>query len=159
MTDQSAIASATAEFYAAKHAARANRKAFAASSDSAFVNAMQGAIGQYLAMRAQGVSRDDGIAGLELELRDCWPKGVSKFAPNCPTCEDTGWSERTCWDQHRCGRPTCVKNPERQHLYVEPCTCPSGDRMRAKVKSTDDAIASAGRTAKRKPVSWQQVSR
>ncbi len=157
MSDQSAIAAATAEFYAAKKAARANRKAFASSADSAFVTAMQGAIGQYLTMRAQGVSRDDGIAGLELELRDCWPKTVSKFAPHCPACEDTGWVEHTCWDQHRCYRPTCTNNPERQHLYVEPCICPKG--AKPKTRSAEDAITKVGRTGKRTPGSWRQVSR
>ena len=150
---------ATAEFYAAKQAARANRKAFAASPDSAFVKAMQSAIGQYLQARAQGVSRDDGIAGIEAELRGCWPKGVSKFTPDCPHCEDTGWMEHTCWAEHRCGRDVCAKNPEREHLYAEPCTCTKGDRMRPKSKSTEDAIAAVGRTAKRKPGSWRQVSR
>lgn len=155
MSDQPAIDRATQEFYAAKKAVRANRRAFATSSDSAFIKAMQSAIAQYLQARAQGVSRDDGIAGLEEELRGCWPKSVSKFKPDCSVCEDTGWVEHMCWDQHRCGRLTCAKNPERQHLYVAPCGCTAGERMRARVREVDGAAA-AGR-AKRKPRKWQQI--
>ncbi len=157
MTDQPAIDRATAEFYAAKKAARTNRRAFAASPDSSFVHAMQGAIAQYLQARAQGVSRDDGIKGLELELRDCWPKAVSKFVPNCPHCEDTGYVEHTCWSEHRCGRLVCAENPEREHLYVTPCTCPKAHHP--KQRNEHDALTKVGRTAKRPTGAWRQVSR
>jgi hypothetical protein len=157
MSDQATIDRATEAFYAAKRAARAGRKAFALSPDAGFVRTMQGAIAQYLEARGQGVSRDDAVKGLELELRGCWPKAVSKFLPVCGHCEDTGWMEHTCWDQHRCGREVCAKNAERQHLYVEPCVCANGDRMRKKVHSTEDAMAAAGRTKKRKSGGWRQA--
>lgn len=147
-----------AEFQAGKAAARASRQAFRQSPDSKFVRTMQAAISQYLTARTQGVSREDGIRGLEEELRGAWPKSVSKFKPGCDACEDTGWAEHTCWDQHRCGRRVCANNPDRQHLYVEPCHCPKGDAKRARVPVMEDAMAAAGRTQrKRKPGGWRQA--
>lgn len=145
------------ELAEAKKAARASRRAFAQSPISAFVRKMRAVITEYLKARLAGVSREDGIRGIEEELRGAWPKSVSKFRPNCDACDDTGYVEHTCWDQQRCGRRVCAANPERQHLYVEPCHCPNGDRMRAKVATTDDAIAAAGRTQKRKTRGWRQV--
>ncbi len=138
------------EFYAARKAAREARRAFASSTDSGFVRTMQGAIRQYITMREQGVSREDGIKGLEAELRDAWPKSVSKFKPACDGCEDTGWREMTCWDRLQCGREVCAKNPGRQHTYAVACDCPKGDRLRARVRSSEDEIAAIGRTPRKK---------
>ncbi len=139
-----------AEFNAAKRAARETRRAFALSPVSAFVRVMQGAIRQYLEARAQGVEVEHGIAGLEAELRGAWPKSVSKFKPLCDACEDTGYRELVCWDRQRCGREVCAKNPDRQHPYVVPCDCAKGDRMRRRIKSTDDALAAIGKTQKKR---------
>jgi hypothetical protein len=144
---------ARAEFYAAKKAARAQRAAFRQSPDAGFVRTMQGAITQYLAARADGVSRDDAVRGLDEELRGAWPKSVSKFNPNCDACADTGWREVLCWDSHRCGRETCAKNPERQHFYVVICDCPKGDRFRKQEANHEDAIARAGRMPKKRTFS------
>lgn len=157
MSDQATIEQAATDLTLLRRTIRAKRRAFAASADSAFVKAMKHAMGLYLQARRDGVSREDAEKGLELEIRGCWPKGVSKFAPVCSHCGDTGWMEHTCWDQHRCGREVCAKNPERQHLYVEPCACQKGDRLRAKVATQDEATARAGRTAKRKAGNWKQV--
>lgn len=137
--------------------ARAGRAAFAHSPDSAFVRAMQGAISQYLKARDQGVNQEDGIRGIEEELRACWPKSVSKFVPECDACDDTGYRELTCWDRQQCGRKVCAANPERQHLYMVPCDCAKGGRMRERVKHTDDGIAAAARTPKRKSGGWRQA--
>jgi hypothetical protein len=153
------IEAATAEFYAAKKAARKGRQAFAASVVSAFVKAMQGALALYLKARDQGVSREDGIRGLEEELRAAWPKGVSKFSPACDSCEDTGYIDRVCWERLRCGREVCAKNPDRQHNYVDICHCVNGDKKRGRAAFTpDDAITAAGRTQKRKS-SWTRPGR
>ena len=151
MSDQPAIDRSTQEFYDARKAARQSRKAFAASPDSAFVTAMQGAISQYLQARDQGVSRDDGIRGLEMELRGCWPKTVSKFAPACIACDDTGWVEYECIDGgRRCGRELCAQVRERAHLYVEPCGCAKGKRTQPKPADHGDIANAAGKTAKRR---------
>ena len=148
MSDTTTIERAAVELTEMRKAARAGRKAFAAIY-TPFVRAMRKALSLYLQARKDGLSREDAEKGLELEIRAAWPKGVSKFAPQCSSCEDTGWTEYTCWDQRRCGRETCARNPERQHLYVEPCGCANGDRMRKKIRTTEDAIAAAGRSKKR----------
>jgi hypothetical protein len=147
---------ARAEFYAAKRAARETRRAFASSGASPFVAVMQGVIGQYLQARLDGVSREDGIRGIDAELRGAWPKSVSKFKPACDACDDTGYQEHTCWESQRCGREVCAKNPDRQHLYVEPCHCPKGDRFRPKFRSSDDDLASVGRM-KKKTRGWRGI--
>lgn len=134
----------------AAKAARQGRKAFKASVLSAFEKAMRAVMRQYLAARAGGVSQEDGIKGIEEELRAVWPKGVSKFRPDCDACEDTGWEERTCWDQHRCSRKACVDYPERQHRYVVACRCMKGDRFKPKVWQPEDQLAAVGKTQKPK---------
>jgi hypothetical protein len=146
VTDPQGAAAAQAE----RAHARSVRREFLTSPVSAFVRAMKGAITQYLAAREQGVSRQDGIRGLEEELRGAWPKSVSKFKPACDACDDTGYREWTCWDQQRCGREVCAKNPERTHLYVVPCDCAKGDRFRPKTFTPDDQLASVGRTHKKR---------
>lgn len=151
MSEQTTIDRATAEFYDAKKAARKGRQAFAATVASVFVRAMQAALALYLKARDQGVSREDGIRGLEEELRAAWPKTVSKFKPTCDACEDTGFVDHVCWAQMRCGREVCAKNPERQHGYVEICHCTSGDRKRGRGPVTpDDAITAAGKTQRKR---------
>lgn len=138
------------ELAEARKAVRAARRAFRSSPDSAFVKTMRGVMEQYLKARSEGVSREDGIRGIEAELRAAWPKSVSKFRPECDACDDLGWVERVCWDQHRCGRKVCAVNPERQHAYVEICHCPKGDRFRPKAWTPDDQIAAVGKTQRKK---------
>jgi hypothetical protein len=157
VSDITTIERVSEEFVAMRKAAREKRKAFTASVYSVFERTMRRVMKQYLEARGQGVSREDGIKGIELELRAVWPKSVSKFNPACGSCDDTGWTEHTCWERHRCGREVCAKNPERQHLYVEPCGCAAGDRMRKRVRTVEDSIAAAGRTQKRKAGNWKQV--
>lgn len=157
MSDLTTIDRAATELTEMRRSARAGRKAFQASPLSVFERTMRAAMGLYLKAIKDGMSREDAARGLEEEVRGAWMKPTSKFAPDCGSCDDTGWVEHACWDGHRCGRETCARNPERQHLYVEPCGCVKGDRMRAKVRSTEDAIAAAGRTTKRKAGNWKQV--
>jgi hypothetical protein len=112
---------------------------------------MEYALALYLKARGEGVSREDGIRGLEEELRAAWPKGVSKFKPACEDCEDTGFIDRVCWERMRCGREVCAKNPDRQHGYVDICHCPNGEKKRGRRAFTpDDAITAAGRTQKKR---------
>lgn len=137
----------------AKRAVKASRRAFATTPASRFVKAMWQAMALYLGARRDGVSREDAARGLEEELRAAWPKSVSKFAPACGDCEDTGYVEHICWERHRCGRRTCAENPERQHAFVEPCICAKGQKFTAKVRHVSDAIAAAGRTQKKRGMS------
>ncbi len=151
MSVNAALDPAGAQAYRdAQKAVRENRRAFAKSPASGFVKAMQHAIQQYLDARSQGVAREDACKGLEMELREAWPKSVSKFKPACDSCDDTGYVDHVCWDQHRCGREVCARNPDRQHAYVEICHCPKGDMKRPRQRGSDDAISGAGRTAKKK---------
>ena len=138
------------ELAEAKKAVKASRRAFTKSTDSVFVKAMKAVMSQYLQARAQGVSRDDGIKGIEAELRDAWPNAVSKFGLDCQACDDTGFVEHTCWHEQRCGRRVCALNPEYQHAYVTFCHCPKGDRKRPKQRAPEDDLASVGKTAKKR---------
>lgn len=138
------------ELAEAKKAARASRRAFSKTIDSAFVRTMKGVMVEYLKARAGGVSREDGLRGIEEELRSAWPKGVSKFQPSCDACADTGYVDHVCWDQHRCGRETCQLRPESQHGYVTVCHCLKGDRFRRKVRAAEDEIAAAVKTQRKK---------
>jgi hypothetical protein len=140
-----------------KRDVRKARRAFAKSTDGAFVRAMREAMGEFERMRSEGVSREDACRGIEAVLREVWPHRPSKFAPRCGECADTGYREMVCWDQQRCGREVCAMNPEKQHAYVVPCECPAGDRIRPKFRTSDDDLAAVGRTMKRKPRGFSRL--
>jgi len=132
---------------ASAKASRTARSAFKKNS-SAFVRAMQSAMREYLAMRGQGVERDDAIRGVELVLRETWPAKPTKFPP-CDLCGDTGWSERVCQAYARCQRALCSERGDGwEHRYVIPCSCPRGDRFRPRPKGEPEAIAAAGKVKK-----------
>ena len=129
---------------------REARRAFAQSPLSRFVRAMREAMDDFRTARSEGVSREDGIRGIEAVLRDVWPKEASKFAPKCSTCDDTGWRELFCDDRMRCGREWCAKRPETQHAYVEPCHCAEGEKKRKRTWNGSEHIGAVGRTAKKR---------
>lgn len=112
---------------------------------------------EYLKYRKAGVSKLDAVRGVEAIIRETWPLPPTKFEPRCQNCEDTGWSERLCWDQERCGRRFCGNHSEYEHRYVEPCFCLAGERHKARIATVDDAIARAGKTAKKKPSGFSRV--
>ena len=153
LTDPQGAAEAAAE----RAKARQSRRAFAVE-DSAFVRAMKAVTVDYLAARAAGVSREDAVKGIEAVLRDVWPvRKLSKFQPACAQCDDTGYVERTCSRDLRCGRERCHKqHPAWEHAYVEPCGCPAGDKKRTRQRSTEDALAAVGKTQKKRG-SWPRV--
>ena len=131
--------------------ARKNRKAFAVSQLGAFARAMLEAMGEYFAARKSGMPKDDACKGLEAVLRAHWPKPTTKYPPLCGDCEGTGWRERTCDANLRCGRRICaVRHPSWEHPYVVPCDCTDGDRHRQRVQQPEDAIAAVGRVQKPK---------
>lgn len=109
-----------------------------------------GAMTEYHKMRAAGLSRIDAVKGLETVLRALWPLPPTKFEPRCQNCEDTGYSQRLCWDQERCGRKFCANHAEYEHPYVEPCFCLSGERHKARTASAADVAASLGKVSKPK---------
>lgn len=138
------------ELAEAKKAVRASRRAFARGPDSKFVKAMKAAMDTYREARKAGTSRDDATAQIEVTLRAVWPKHVSKFTHDCHACEDTGTVDHFCWHEQRCGRKSCSENPERQHAYITACHCQKGRRFQPKQFTPEDAIAAAGRTAKKR---------
>jgi hypothetical protein len=89
-----------------RKAARASRRAFAASPLSRFVNKMQECMRDYLKAREQGVPQDDAIRGIEEVILAEWPKRPSKFQ-TCVGCDDTGWRLVECNHGLRCGRERC----------------------------------------------------
>lgn len=138
--------------------ARKKRRAFASSPLSAFVRVMRKCMELYLKARGDGVSREDGVKGIEAELIAAWPKKVSRFAPACSTCDDTGWDEHICFDGHRCGRKWCHDaHPAHEHRYVIACVCPAGDKHRKRIVTVEDEIARAGRMAKKKASGFTRV--
>ena len=144
------------ELAEAKKAVRAARRAFRRSAEGGIAAKLQAVVNEYLRMRREGVSREDGVKGIEAGLRDSGLFRTSKFQPACSECEDTGYVERFCADRRRCQRESCARHPEREHAYVEPCHCAAGDKKRTRVFTPDDAMAAVSRTAKKK-TGWRQV--
>lgn len=135
------------EHEAEQREARHQRRLFGATKLGAFARAMLAALREYFTMRAAGVSREDGVKGLEAVLRDAWPQRPSKFAPSCLACDDTGWYERICSDEMRCGREFCYRRGSaHQHTYATPCDCARGDAHRPRVHTPESELASVGRS-------------
>jgi len=139
---------------------RRERQSFAKEC-SAFVIALQAAMVEYFSFRKQGVSREDAIKGLEVVIRDVWPKQVSKFTADCDACDDTGFQEDICRPYVRCGRKECDRHGEDfQHRYVRFCFCAKGEGFRRKAHKTPEpetAVAQIGKTAKSKKGSWNRL--
>lgn len=133
-----------------RQAIREARRAFASSPDAGFARAMREAMAEYQQARMNGVSQADAIRGIEAVLRDVWPRKVSKFAPACSVCEDTGWELRTCCHGMRCQRRSCQEaHPAEEHAYAVWCACPAGDKFRVR-RADEDAVAAAGRMPKKR---------
>ena len=124
-----------------------------------FVQTMTATMGEYLRMRAQGVSREDAERGIEAVLREAWPKRTTKFPPQCDECDDTGWAYHVCTHQMRCSTHAQRDlHPSVEHSYVTPCHCAKGDRHRKQARGLDDEIAAVGKV-QRPQRSWRQVGR
>jgi len=133
---------------AARRVALKARKAFTAVL-SPFVRAMRECMTAYLEARQQGVERADAAKGIELALRDLWPKPTTKFGPQCQACDDTGYQEHVCRPYRRCERPRChAKGEDWQHTYVTPCDCARGLRCTPKSITAESAAASVGKVSK-----------
>ena len=141
----------TTDPQALRQQARQARRAFASEPVSAFVRTMRDVMAQYLRARAEGVSREDAVRGIEAELREAWPGNTSKFVPDCAFCDDTGWREHVCTEALRCGRERCARqHPAWEHPYVASCGCQTGQTHRRRVQTPDDAVNATGRTQKPK---------
>lgn len=137
--------------------AKANRRAFAQSIDSRFVREMKRVMTDYLAARAQGVSREDGIKGIEAALRELWPKRPTKY-PTCDGCDNTGWHIRYCTHALRCGRERCSECEEAyEHSFATPCDCPLGDRFRKRLLEVTEELTRIGKTKNRKKTGFSRV--
>ena len=128
--------------------ARRQRRSFQRSKLGTWARQMEDAMTEFLKMRAAGMSREDGIVGLEIIVRELWPP---RPARGCGTCDRTGYREMVCTHGMRCGRYRCSCAEQAfEHAYVVPCECSDGDRHRARVETPDDAVVAAGRTQKAK---------
>jgi hypothetical protein len=137
-----------------RKAARASRRAFAASPLSRFVNKMQECMRDYLKAREQGVSREDAVKGIEEVIRDVWPKRPSKFQ-TCVGCDDTGWRLVECNHGLRCGRERCSWGDTTWvHDFVVACECAKGEPFRRSGQKRqprgEDDLSEVGKTRKRK---------
>lgn len=62
-------------------------------------------------------------AEVQRRLRETLIHG-REWKDECRTCHDTGWTERTCTQQHRCGRKFCGQLGEKhEHSYYSACVC------------------------------------
>jgi len=138
MTTKAAPVDALAVEHA--HLQRATREARAKATtpaDTAFVRAMRAVMDDYLAARAAGLSREEGVVGIEVELRERWLHRPTKYGPACDDCDDTGWRQVLCSARDRCGREACATgHPAREHTYVVPCSCVRGDRHAGRQRAT-----------------------
>lgn len=91
-------------------------------------------------LRAAGADAETVARGLEMVVRERWPKPKGRTEPwryLCESCSDSGLTLRA--EVNRLG------------IHVKtgyPCACEQGQRFREKPKTADDAIARAAKTAK-----------
>lgn len=146
------------EIAAAKRSATLNRSKFIRSPEGQFARLMMAAMREYHRMRDEGVSREDAIRGVEIELRDSWPLRRIARAEPCVGCGGTGWRLTSCDYSLRCQRENCQSTPpEWTHPYVVPCDCELGDRFRPSANANFDPLASVGRSKKKKEKTWTRL--
>jgi hypothetical protein len=145
---------------ALRASARQARRAFERSQEGKHARVIAEAVREYLAARANGVSREDGVKGLEEVLRSALPCKRSKFRL-CEACEGGGWRITDCTHARRCGRYSCsISEPEYEHTYAVPCDCVDGDkyRRRSLPPSEDETLTTVGRQKRQKRQGgWRQI--
>ena len=85
---------------------------------------------------ADGVSREDRLAGLENTLRVAWPQ-TRPWSYLCDRCSDYGLIISDCAGtevRNACGRSA----PHGSHSYGRPCDCTKGIPFRATPRTNDD---------------------
>ena len=92
--------------------------------------------------KADGVSKEERLAGLEQTLRAAWPFAREwKFL--CGGCGDTGLIMRECRGENGfCGR----RKAHLPHEYGEPCSCAAGLKFLGKPKAEPTDYKQAGFT-------------
>ena len=117
------------------------------------------------AQAAQGVPREERLAGLEHTLRAAWPQ-TRKWTYLCERCTDTGWALCLCTPETPCGRPFRLPRGSNRsgsldstgqgfcavgHAYVVPCWCARGQACRRGLegRAPEEDVTEAGRTPKR----------
>jgi uncharacterized protein YegP (UPF0339 family) len=143
----------------ARAAAWKARQEFKKSPEGKFTRSMKAAMGEYLRMREQGVSRDDAVKGIEAVLRATWPF-KTREKQTCDSCDGTGWRLKVCQHMARCARERICwqAEPEWEHDYVVPCDCELGDRFKPAVRSAEQELASVGRKKPAKSGGWRKLS-
>lgn len=138
-------------------AAREKRHEFSRSKPGVFSRVMLAAMELFRKMREAGVSFEDGVKGIEAEMRGSWPGHTSKFTL-CAGCDGTGYRETWCTQQMRCARPNHAHaEAEYSHPYVVPCECADGDRMRGRSSvPAEEQLAAVGRRKKPQPKGWSR---
>jgi hypothetical protein len=143
-----------------QRAVRVSRQAAEQLPETQFVRDMRQVMDDYLEARGRGMSREEGVSGIETVLRESWLHRPTKFGPNCQECDDLGWLERVCSADARCGRKRCATgHPSVEHRYVEPCFCPKGDARAGRNQPAQDLIAAAMRVSKPKQRSFSRLGR
>lgn len=93
------------------------------------------------AQKADGVSREDRLSGLEKSLRASWPTG-REWKYLCDRCRDYGLETQECHGDATCGR---VK-PHLPHEFGTPCWCQAGQKFKAKPKPSAEDFTAAGKS-------------
>lgn len=114
-----------------------------ARSSIGLAEALAKAQAEYLQMRAQGVSREDAVRGIEQVLRDLYPlRRLWRY--HCETCQDLGWAiERVAYRL----------DPKLTYEAAVFCSCRYGlarlEAERQREARTHD-VTQAGRTSRRR---------
>jgi len=133
----SAMAHAFASLQQASRAAR--RKA--RHEDGTLAATYREAIRFWDAQKADGVSIEARLEGLERTLREAWPRGREQpWVYLCEHCDDRGLHMRECAGTARgaiCGRIALHE----AHEFGTPCLCVKGARFKAPERSAEDFTA------------------
>ncbi len=112
--------------------------------------------------KADGVSTEERLEGLEKTLRVAWPQGREEpWHYACQECSDTGWTFGACV-RGSCGRPFTLPGQRLDdktgkgrctdgHSYVKPCFCAKGDLFRQALSRNNpsaSAVEKAARTSR-----------
>lgn len=139
---------------------RQQRREFAGSVEGKFATVMWNAVKSYLRMREEGVPREDALKGLELVVREHWPRGRQReWKYLCDDCRDTGWKSGRCRPYARCKPDHDYLDADREHDFVSPCHCGQGDRFRRQSADMDSEAELAKVGRKRKTTNWSRPGR
>lgn len=125
-------------------------------------------------LKADGASTEEADAGLEVVIRERWPKPHDRTVPwryICELCGDTGLQMLQCKPGMRCNglsirtdsphdKPgkylrMCVGSNTSEHDYGVPCVCARGTRFMPKQQNrSDDDFRSAAKSKPKPLAKW-----